>query len=158
MVADIEISAKSQSILANVGFPWAFHTARDIAGTPDVKPGCMVTSTGETADTYNVTNPDGADDIMAGVALRNPEHDIDTVYTQYDEFELALVGGGHLVWGRLEDSSVGKFGTKLNGLAASLGRVDNITEAAVIEACAIQYIETATIAAEQPVLMILIPG
>lgn len=158
MVADIAISAKTQQILANTGFPWAFHTARDIAATPDVAPGCMCTSTGETADTYNVTCPDAADDIMAGVAMRNPEHDIDTIYTRYDEFELALVGGGHLVWGRLEDGSVGKFGTKLNGLAASLGRVDNITEAALIEQCAIQYIETATYAGEQPVLMILIPG
>ena len=158
MVDDVELSAKTQKILANTGHSWAFHTGRDIAATPDVKPGCTVTSTGETADTYNVTNPDAANDIPAGVALRNPEHDIDTIYTQYDEFEIALIGGGHLVWGRLEDGSVGKFGTKLNTLAASFGRVDNIAEANKIEHCAIQYLETATLAAEQPVLMILVPG
>ena len=152
------MSAKTQKILANTGHSWAFHTGRDIAAAPDVRPGCAVTSTGETAGTYNVTCPDAADDIFAGVAMRNPEHDIDTIYTRYDEFEIALAGGGHLVWGRLEDGSVGKFGTKLNILAGSLGRVDNITEAAIIENAAIQYLETATLAAEQPVLMILVPG
>jgi hypothetical protein len=156
MVADTAMSAKTQNILAQTGFPWAFHTARDAIG--EVIPGCMCTSTALTADTYDVELPDGANDIMSGVALRNPEHDIDTAYNQLDEFELALVGGGHLVWGRLEDSSVGKFGTKLAGTVAGDGRLVSITEAAVIEQCAIQFNETATIAAEQPVLAILIPG
>lgn len=156
MVADTAMSAKTQNILANIGFSWAFHTARDAIG--EVKPGCMCTSTALTADTYDVELPDGADDIMAGMALRNPEHDIDSAYSQWDEFELALVGGGHLVWGRLEDSSVGKFGTKLSGTVAGDGRVVALTEANVIEQCGIQYMESATIAAEQPVLLILIPG
>lgn len=156
MVADTAMSAKTQQILANIGFPWAFHTARDAIG--EIKPGCMCTSTGMTADTYNVELPDGADDIMAGMALRNPEQDVDTAYSQWDEFELALVGGGHLVWGRLEDSSVGKFGTKLSGTVAGDGRVVSLTEAAVIEQVGITYLETATIAAEQPTLLILIPG
>jgi hypothetical protein len=156
MVADTAMSAKAQQILANIGFSWAFHTARDAIG--EIKPGCICTSTALTADTYDVELPDAADDIMSGIALRNPEHDIDTAYTQWDEFELALVGGGHLVWGRLEDSSVGKFGTKLEGTVAGTGRVVSMTEANVIEQCGIQYLETATIAAEQPVLLILIPG
>lgn len=156
MVADTAMSAKTQKILANIGFPWAFHTARDAVG--EVMPGCMCTSTALTADTYDVELPDAADDIMAGMALRNPEHDIDSAYSQWDEFELALVGGGHLVWGRLQDSSVGKFGTKLSGTAAGDGRVVALTEANIIEMCGIQYMETATIEAEQPTLLILIPG
>jgi len=156
MVADTAMSAKAQQILANVGFPWAFHTARDAIG--EIKPGGLTTCGALTADTYDVEYPDAADDIMTGVALRNPEHDIDTAYTQWDEFELALVGGGHLVWGRLQDDSVGKFGTKLEGTVAGDGRVVAITEANLIEAVGIQYIETATITAEQPVLFILIPG
>ena len=156
MVADISMSAKTQQILAKTGFPWAFHTARDAAG--EVLPGCMCTSTALTADTYDVELPDGADDIASGMALRNPEHDIDTAYTQWDEFELALVGGGHLVWGRLEDSSVGKFGTKLSITAAGDGRVVALTEANIIEMCGIQFNETATYAGEQPVLLILTPG
>lgn len=156
MVADTKMSAKAQQILAGTGFPWAFHTARDAIG--EIKPGGMTTCGGLTADTYDVEYPDAADDIMTGMALRNPEHDIDTAYTQWDEFELALVGGGHLVWGRLEDSSVGKFGTKLEGTVAGDGRVVSITEANVIEQVGITYLETATIAAEQPTLLILIPG
>ena len=156
MVADIAMSDKTQLVLANVGFPWAFHTGRDSVG--EVYPACAVTSTGETADTYNVCLTDAADDIAAGVALNNPEHDVDTVYAQWDEFEVALTGGGHLVWGRLQDSSVGKFGTKLECTVASDGRVVAITEANLIEAVGIQYIETATYAGEQPVLLILIPG
>ena len=157
MVADTAMSAKAQNILIGTGFTWAFHTCRDSQG--EVKPGGMVTSTGETADTFNVQYPDGADDIMAGIALRNPEHDIDTAYTATtDEFEVALVGGGHLCWGRLQDSSVGKFGTKLEGTVAADGRIVAITEANVIEQCGIQFNETATIAAEQPVMVILTPG
>ena len=156
MVADISMSAKTQQILAKTGFPWAFHPARDAIG--EVLPGCMCTSTALTADTYDVELPDGADDIASGMALRNPEHDIDTAYTQWDEFELALVGGGHLVWGRLEDSSVGKFGTKLSITAAGDGRVVSLTEANIIEMCGIQFNETATYAGEQPVLMMLVPG
>jgi hypothetical protein len=156
MVTDTAMSAKTQQILANIGFPWAFHTCRDAIG--EIKPGCMCTSIAMTADTYNVELPDAADDIMACMALRNPEHDVDTAYTQWDEFEGALVGGGHLVWGRLEDSSVGKFGTKLEGTVAGDGRVVSMTEANVIEQVGITYLETATIAAEQPTLLILIPG
>ena len=158
MVADIAMSAKAQQILVDTGFPWAFHTVRDAIG--EILPGCMTTSGGTplTADTYDVELPDGANDVMTGTALRNPEQDVDTAYTQWDEFELALVGGGHLVWGRLQDSSVGKFGTKLSGTTAGDGRVVSLTEGVVIEQVGIQFNETATIAAEQPVLMILIPG
>ena len=157
MVADIALSTFGQNVLLGTGFTWAFHTCRDSAG--EVMPGGMCTSTGETADTFNVQYPDGADDIMVGIALRNPEHDMDTAYTATtDEFELALVGGGHLCLGRLQDSSVGKFGTKLEGTVAGDGRIVGITEANVIEQIGIQFNETATIAAEQPVMVILTPG
>ena len=158
MAADTAMSAKTQNILINTGFPWAFKTCRCTAAA-EVYPGCAVTSTGETGDTYNVCLPDLADDIALGIALRNPEHDIDTVYAQTtDEFEVAFIGGGHLVWGRLEDSSVGKIGTKLEPTVVTDGRVVSITEANVIEQLGIQFNETATIAAEQPVMMILTPG
>ncbi|MHA2243074.1 MAG: hypothetical protein ACXACE_15850 [Candidatus Thorarchaeota archaeon] len=156
MVADTAMSAKTQNILINTGFPWAFHTCRDAIG--EIKPGGACTAGALTADTYDVEYPDLADDIPCGIALRNPEHDIDTAYTQWDEFELAFIGGGHLVWGRLQDSSVGKFGTKLEITVAGDGRVVSMTEANVIEQIGIQFNETATIAAEQPVMLILTPG
>ena len=156
MVAAIAIGTKAQKILANVGFPWAFHTARDAVG--EVKPGFICTSTALTAHTYDVELPDAANDIAAGIALRNPEHDIDTAYTQWDEFELALVGGGHLVWCQLHTNSVGKFGTKLEATVAGAGSVVSMTEANVIEQCGITYLETATYANTQPTLMILTPG
>ena len=156
MVAAIAQSAKTQKILANVGFPWAFHTARDAIG--EIKPSHICTGGALTADTYDVELPDAADDIPAGIALRNPEHDIDTAYTQWDEFELALVGGGHLVWATLHTNSVGKFGTKLEATVAGAGSVVSMTEANVIEQCGITYLETATYANLQPTLMILTPG
>lgn len=150
------ISQVSQTILANVGFPWAFHTGRDAIG--EIVPGMAVTSIAMTADTYNCELPDLANDIAAGVACRNPEHDIDTAYTQWDEFEVALTGGGHLVWGHLHNSVGNKFGSKLSVTVAGAGTVTDITEANVIEQFAIKWNETASTAAVQPCQMILIPG
>jgi len=150
------ISQVSQSVLANVGFPWAFHTGRDAVG--EIKPGMAVTSIALTADTYDCELPDLANDIASGVALRNPEHDIDTAYSLNDEFEVALTGGGHLVWGHLHNSTGNKFGSKLAITVAGAGTVTDITEANVIEQFAIKFNETASVAAVQPCLMILIPG
>ncbi len=150
------ISQVSQMVLANVGFPWAFHTGRDAVG--EIKPGMAVTSTALTAHTYDCQLPDGADDIASGAALRNPEHDIDKAYTILDEFEVALTGGGHLVWGHLHDQTGNKFGSKLAITVAGAGTVTDINEANAIEHFAIKFSETASTAAVQPCLMILIPG
>lgn len=150
------ISQVSQMVLANVGFSWAFHTGRDAVG--EIKPGMAVTSTALTAHTYDCEIPDAANDIAAGVALRNPEHDIDKAYAQWDEFEVGLTGGGHLVWGHLHNETGNKFGSKLAITVAGAGTVTDITEANVIEQFAIKFSETASTAAVQPCLMILIPG
>ena len=54
---------------------------------------------------------------------------------------------------------MGKIGTKLEIKTAAVdGRVVAMTEANVIEQIGIQFNETATIAAEQPVMLILTPG
>lgn len=150
------ISQVSQSVLANVGFPWAFHTGRDAIG--EIQPGMTVTSIALGADTYDCELPDAADDIASGVALRNPEHDIDTAYAQWDEFEVALTGGGHLVHGLLHNSVGNKFGSKLEITVAGAGTVTDITEAHPIEHFAIKFNETVSTAAVQPCMMILIPG
>ena len=150
------ISQVSQQVLAGMGFPWAFHTGRDAVG--EVQPGHAVTSIALTADTYDCELPDAADDFPSGVALRNPEHDMDTAYAQYDEFEVALTGGGHLVWGHLHNSTGNKFGSKLAITVAGAGTVTDINEANTYEHFSIKFNETVSVAAVQPCLMILIPG
>ncbi|MHA2243267.1 MAG: hypothetical protein ACXACE_16850, partial [Candidatus Thorarchaeota archaeon] len=137
MVNAIAMSAKTQNILANVGHPWAFHTGRDAVG--EVKPGHVVGCIALTADTYDVELPDAANDFPAAVALRNPEHDIDTAYSLNDEFEIALVGGGHLVWGFSDSQKGNKMGTKMATAVGGTGTLTDITEANKLEFCAIKF-------------------
>ena len=66
--------------------------------TDAVKPGHIVTRTGETADTRNVAWPDGADDLPLGVVGCAPGHDIDTAYSTGDMMPVYVVGGGAEVW------------------------------------------------------------
>lgn len=153
MVADTALSAKAQNVMVHMGWPHCIKAGMD--GTGEVTPGAVVTETGLTADTNLCQFPDGANDVPWGIAGRNPEHDIDTAYAQYDEFPVYLVGGGHVVWGRCDDSQTILKGTQLDAGAAGDGRVVVSTEANVIEAVGLAYSYVASVAAELPIMILL---
>lgn len=73
--------------------------------TDAVKPGHILTMTGETADTNNVAWPDAADDMSIGVAGCAPGHDIDTAYSVGDMLPVYVVGSGVEVWVRVKTSA-----------------------------------------------------
>jgi hypothetical protein len=92
--------------------------------TDAVKPGHIVTTTGETQK--NVAWPDAANDISVGVVGCAPGHDIDTAYSTGTMMPVYMVGSGAVVWVRLKASAgaltagclVGNDGaTAVNGLA-----------------------------------------
>jgi len=83
--------------------------------TDAVKPGHIVTRTGETADTRNVAWPDGADDLPTGVVGCAPGHDIDTAYSTGDMMPLYPCGEGATVWVRVKTSA----GAIYHGLLAA---------------------------------------
>lgn len=94
--------------------------------TDAVKPGHIVTTTGETADTRNVAWPDAANDICLGVVGCAPGHDIDTAYSTGDMMPVYLKGNGAEVWVRVKASAgaiktgaeiMHDGGTAANGLA-----------------------------------------
>jgi hypothetical protein len=66
--------------------------------TDAVKPGHIVTTTGETQK--NVAWPDGANDISTGVVGCAPGHDIDTAYSTGDMMPVYMCGSGAVVWVR----------------------------------------------------------
>jgi len=95
--------------------------------TDAVKPGHIVTATGEAAAAA-VAWPDAADDIATGVVGCAPGHDIDTAYSVGDMMPVYMTGSGAVVWVRLKNGAgagvavagdlVGHDGaTAVNGLA-----------------------------------------
>ena len=157
MVAAISMSEKGiQNIVAGTGHSWAFHTGRDAVG--EIQPGMVVGSIALTADTYDCELPDAANDFPSGVAMRNPEHDVDTAYALNDEFEVALIGGGHLVWGIADSQKGNKFGQKMATAVGGTGTLTDITEANKFEHCCIKFGEDPDYANTRPILVMLTPG
>jgi hypothetical protein len=68
--------------------------------TDAVKPGMIVTQTGEAAASL-VAWPDGANDISTGVVGCAPGHDVDTAYTVGDMMPVYMTGSMAVVWVRL---------------------------------------------------------
>jgi hypothetical protein len=94
--------------------------------TDAVKPGHIVTTTGETADTNNVAWPDAGNDICLGVVGCAPGHDIDTAYSVGDMMPVYIFGHSAEVWVRVKTSAgaikrglelMHDGGTAVNGLA-----------------------------------------
>jgi hypothetical protein len=94
--------------------------------TDAVKPGHIVTTTGETADTRNVAWPDAANDICFGVVGCAPGHDIDTAYSTGEMMPVYVKGSAAEVWVRVKTSAgaiklgaelMHDGGTAVNGLA-----------------------------------------
>lgn len=69
--------------------------------TDAIKPGHIVTTTGETADTNNVAWPDLANDVVLGVVGCAPGHDIDTEYSTGDMVPVYVAGSMAEVWVRV---------------------------------------------------------
>lgn len=72
--------------------------------TDAVKPGHIVTATGETVASA-VAWPDLADDTCVGVVGNAPGHDIDTAYAVGDMMPVYMTGSGAVVWVRLKTSA-----------------------------------------------------
>jgi len=73
--------------------------------TDAIKPGHIVTATGETADTNNVCWPDAADDMSLGVVGCAPGRDVGTAYAVGDMMPVYLVGSGTECWVRIKTSA-----------------------------------------------------
>jgi len=71
--------------------------------TDAVKPGHIVTTTGETD--RNVCWPDAAGDIAYGVVGCAPGHDVDTAYSVGDMMPVYTRAGGAQVWVRIKTSA-----------------------------------------------------
>ena len=92
-----------------------------------VKPGHLVTATGEAAAAA-VAWPDLANDTTVGVVGCAPGHDIDTAYAVGDMMPVYMCGSGAVVWVRLKasvaalvagDLLMNDGATAINGLAVA---------------------------------------
>ncbi len=153
MVADVAISTKGQNIMVHMGWPHAVRTGQD--GTGEVVPGMTLTETGLTANTNLCQIPDAASDVIWGIAGRNPEHDIDTAYAQYDEFPVYIRGGGHVVWGLLDNEETILKGTQLDATVAGEGTVVVSTEANVFEEVGYTYSYVVSVDQLEPIMIFL---
>lgn len=132
----VVMSDLTQNILVQMGWPHAMATGLTTLAT--VKPGMVVTNTDEaTADSSLVRPFDAGDEVPYGIAGRNPEHDIDTVYPIGSVFPIYLLGGGHVVWCFLADSQAIVKGVQLEAVAT--GDVKISIEANKIENVGVAY-------------------
>ena len=73
--------------------------------TDAIKPGHIVTTNAETADTNNVCWPDAADEVPLGVVGCAPGHDKDTAYATGDMMPVYVIGLMAEVWVRVKTSA-----------------------------------------------------
>lgn len=65
----------------------------------DIKPGMVVTSTGETILLKDIDIPGAADEICAGIVGLLPNHDMDTAYADGVAVPVYTPGSGAVCWG-----------------------------------------------------------
>lgn len=83
-------------VLQHMGHGHMIGSGR-VAGSSELRPGYVCTTTGNTSGTADCSKPDAADDNVWGVVMCNPNQDINEDYDDNDEFSVALRGGGHIV-------------------------------------------------------------
>lgn len=64
----------------------------------DIKPGMVVTKTGETIQTRNIDIPGAVDEVSAGIVGLLPDHDIDTAYADDVSVPVYTKGSGAVCW------------------------------------------------------------
>lgn len=64
----------------------------------DIKPGMLVTKTGETITTPDIDIPGAVDEVVAGVVGLLIGHDIDTAYADNTFVPIHAKGSGDVVW------------------------------------------------------------
>lgn len=65
----------------------------------DIKPGMVVTTSGETIQTRNIDIPGAVDENSGGIVGLLPDHDIDTAYADDVAVPVYAKGSGAIVWG-----------------------------------------------------------
>ena len=90
------ISTVGHQILIHEG-----HTGPETMRTngTDIKPGMVVTSTGETILLKDIDIPGAVDEVVAGIVGLLPNHDIDTAYADNTAVPVYTKGSGAVCWG-----------------------------------------------------------
>lgn len=83
-------------VLLHMGHGHMIGSGR-VAGSSELRPGYVCTTTGNTSGTADCSKPDAVDDTVWGVVMCNANQDINSDYDDNDEFQVALKGGGHIV-------------------------------------------------------------
>ena len=95
-MATTNMSTVTRQILEKMGDETGVITVR--TNGSDIKPGHIVTKTGETINTPDVDLVGATDDITLGVVLNEPNQDIDTAYGDNESINVAVIGSGCVCW------------------------------------------------------------
>lgn len=86
----------------------------------DIKPGMVVTATGETIHTRDIDIPGAADEVPFGIVGLNPDHEINDAYADNVAVPVYKVGSQAIVWGWIQaNNGDKKANAPLNQTAAS---------------------------------------